>query len=133
MVVSFGFSVGDSVASIRLLKNAFDSLSDARGARADHIELRETLNRLEKTLEMANQYTTPPHEIALQEEVGGCKECIKKFLGDFAKFELLRSDPANVNKLEFALRKLQWSLRERIMSRSSRSIWMPISMPFNCN
>jgi hypothetical protein len=113
MVVPFGFSIGDVVASVNFLKNVFDSLSDARGARADYIELRETLDRLKKALEAANQYTTPQHEAVLQEEIGGCKECIKRFLGVFAKFELLRSDPADVSELEFALRKLQWSLREK--------------------
>jgi hypothetical protein len=36
MVISFGVSAGDFIAGINLLKSAIESLSDARGARADY-------------------------------------------------------------------------------------------------
>jgi hypothetical protein len=110
MPVPFDFSVGDFIAGIKLLKNAVDSLSDARGATVDYAELRKTLVSLDKALDAANQLTAPEHRAAVDAEVAGCKSCVKMFLSDFAKFELLRTGFANTSKLTFAFRKLQWSL-----------------------
>ncbi|KAF2827955.1 hypothetical protein CC86DRAFT_404988 [Ophiobolus disseminans] len=110
MAVPFGFSVGDFIAGIKLLKRGFHALSDARGAKADYLELRKTLDTLDEALDAATRLTTPENRAAVEAEVVGCKRCIKTFLSDFSKFELLRSGPANANKLTFALRKLQWSL-----------------------
>jgi hypothetical protein len=113
MAVPFGFSVGDFIAGIKLLKSVFDSLSDAHGAKADYLELRKTLDTLGKALSEASQFTTPQHQAAVKEEVADCKECINKFLTKFKKFELLKSGPVNSNKLIFALRKLQWSIGKK--------------------
>jgi hypothetical protein len=113
MAVPFGFSVGDFIAGIKLLKSGFDSLSDARGAKADYLELRKALDALDKALNEASQFTTPQHQAAVEEEVTNCKECIAKFLVEFKKFELLKSGPVNISKLRFAFRKLQWALRKK--------------------
>ncbi|KAH4863550.1 hypothetical protein HBI42_143660 [Parastagonospora nodorum] len=91
MAVPFGFSAGDFIAGVKLLKSAFDSLSDARGAKADYSELRQTLGALEKALDAAGQFTTPQHQAAVDDEVANCKECINKFLAGFKKFELLKT------------------------------------------
>jgi hypothetical protein len=110
MAVPFGFSVGDFIAGIKLLKAAYDSLSDVGGAKADYLDLRKTLSALDKALNEASQFTTPQHQAAVGEEVKDCKECVKKFLMGFKKFELLESEPVNMSKLRFAFRKTQWSL-----------------------
>jgi hypothetical protein len=109
MAVPFGFSIGDFIAGIKLLKTGLDSLSDTRGAKADYLELRRTLGALDKVLNETNQLTTAQHQAAV-EEVAVCKDCIEKFLVEFKKFELLECGPVNASKLRFALRKLQWSL-----------------------
>jgi hypothetical protein len=110
MAVPFGFSAGDFVASIKLLKSAFDSLSDARVAKAVYSELRQTLSALEKALNAASQFTTPQHEAAVSDEVANCKECIKKFLDNFKKFELLKTGPGGTGRVMFAARQMQWSI-----------------------
>jgi hypothetical protein len=110
MTAPFGFSVGDFIAGIKLLKTAYDSLSDVGGAKADYLDLRKTLSALDKALNEASQFTTSQHQAAVGEEVKDCKECVKKFLVDFKKFELLKSGPVNMGKLGFAFRKIQWSL-----------------------
>jgi hypothetical protein len=69
MPVPFGFSVGDFIAGIKLLKNAVDSLSDARGATVDYSELRKTLDSLDKALDAANQLTAPEHRAAVDADV----------------------------------------------------------------
>jgi hypothetical protein len=120
MAVPFGFSVGDFIAGIKLLKSAFDSLSDTRGASVDYVNLCKTLSALEKALSEAGHFTTPQHQAAVEKEVTDCKECIGKFLVEFQKFELLNSGPVDVSKLRFALRKLQWSLCKKSDVRKFR-------------
>jgi hypothetical protein len=54
MPVPFGFSAGDFIAGIKLLKDAFKALSDTRGATENYSKLIETLDSLEKILDAAN-------------------------------------------------------------------------------
>lgn len=110
MPVPFGFSAGDFIAAIKLCKSAFEALSDARGARADYTALRETLDVLEKAFDAANQVSARHALPAVVEQITRCKECIKTFVADFSKFELLKNGQSNKNKARFAFRKLQWSL-----------------------
>jgi hypothetical protein len=108
MPVAFGFSVGDFIAGIKLLKDFFDALSDTHGAAADYVDLRKTLDALANALDAANDFTTPQHQAALENEVSGCKECVDRFLKDFAKFELLKAGRGRTSKLNFALLKVRW-------------------------
>lgn len=110
MPIPFGFSAGDFVAGIKLCKNAFEALSDARGARADYAALRETLDVLEKAFNAANQVSARHTRPVVVKQISNCKECIQRFLKDFAKFELLKNVSADQDKVKFAFRKLQWSL-----------------------
>lgn len=110
MAVPFGFSVGDFVAGIKLLKNAFEALSDVKGASADYTALCETLDVLERAFDTANQISPPHTRPVVVEQIAKCKECIKTFLRDFAKFELLKTGPPDKRRVMFAFRKLRWSL-----------------------
>jgi hypothetical protein len=47
-------SVGDLIAGIKLVKSAVESLFDACGARADYVELRQTLDALEQALDLVD-------------------------------------------------------------------------------
>lgn len=113
MVVPFGVSVGDFITGIRLFKGAIESFSSTRGARADYIELRKCLAALERTLNAANQFTTPLHQAAIQAIVTHCKAYMTEFLVRTAKFELLKDNSATLNKLRSGLRKVQRSLYVR--------------------
>ncbi|KAH7071604.1 hypothetical protein FB567DRAFT_206842 [Paraphoma chrysanthemicola] len=113
MPIGFGFSVGDFIAGINLLKKAFEALSNTRGATADYTALRETIDDLEKTLCAAIKYESPQHQAAVEEQVSKCTICIKTFLSDFAKFELLHRKTSDPSKVKFVFRKLQWSLSKR--------------------
>jgi hypothetical protein len=110
MAVPFGFSAGDFIAGAKLLKSAFDSLSDAQGAKVDYSELRQTLGALEKALDAAGKFTTPQHQAAVGDEVANCKECVNKFLAGFKKFELLKTGRGRIGRVMFAARQVQWSL-----------------------
>ena len=113
MVVPFGVSVGDFIAGIRLLKGAIESFSSTRGACADFIEVCKGLAGLEASLSAINQFTSPLHRAAVLPIVDDCQDCISKFLGKVAKFELLKNQSVGRSKLRSGLRKVQWSLCEK--------------------
>ncbi|QRC92179.1 hypothetical protein JI435_023260 [Parastagonospora nodorum SN15] len=113
MVVPFGISVGDFIAGIKLLKSVVDSLSDARGAKADYSELRQALDVLEKALDAAGEFSAPQHQIAVGDEVANCKECVKRFLVGFKKFELLKTGRGGTNRVQFAVLQIQYSLTKK--------------------
>ena len=110
MAVPFGFSAGDFIAGIKLLKNVFEAFSDSRGARVDYIALRETPEALEKAFDAASHIPAPNTRPIVVEQIAKCQECTKKFLRHFAKFDLLKSGPKDKSKIEYAFRKLQWAL-----------------------
>ncbi|CAO2652624.1 Nn.00g009070.m01.CDS01 [Neocucurbitaria sp. VM-36] len=66
MVIPFGVSVGDFIAGLKLFKNVIESLSDVRGARADYIELTQTLSALDTALDAAKQFDTVIHQAAIE-------------------------------------------------------------------
>ncbi|KAH7066871.1 hypothetical protein BKA63DRAFT_537293 [Paraphoma chrysanthemicola] len=73
MPLGFGFSIGDFIAGIKLLKNAYEALSDTRGAIADYTALRETIDDLEKALCAASKYKSPQHQAAVEEQFESLK------------------------------------------------------------
>lgn len=110
MVIPFGISAGDFIAGLKLFKDAIDSLSDARGARADYIELTQTLNALTTALDAASQFDGAVHQAAIVVVLQGCRECVTDFLADIAKFELLKTKSITVRRLKTGLKKVQWAL-----------------------
>jgi hypothetical protein len=111
MPIGFGFSAGDFIAGIKLVKSAFEALSDARGAEAEYTKLRVTLDALGKAFDAADKVAAPHSRPLIVDQIANCKQCIQKFLKDFAKFELLKAGSlADASKIKFAYRKLQWSL-----------------------
>ena len=110
MVVPFGVSAGDFIAGINLFKDAIKSLSDVHGARADYMELMQTLNALNIALDAVNQFESAVHKAAVECVLQGCRECITDFLAEVAKFELLRKKSVTVKRLKSGLRRVQWSL-----------------------
>ncbi|KAJ4373372.1 hypothetical protein N0V83_003667 [Neocucurbitaria cava] len=110
MVIPFGVSAGDFIAGLKLFKDAIDSLSDVRGARADYIELTQTLSALTTALDAASQFDGAVHQAAITVVLQGCRECVKDFLTDIAKFELLKNKSVTVRRLKTGLKKVQWAL-----------------------
>lgn len=66
MVVPFGVSVGEFIAGLTLLKASIEALSDARGARADYVALRCTLDALSTALDGASKSDTAVHRTAVE-------------------------------------------------------------------
>jgi hypothetical protein len=133
MAVPFGFSAGDFIAGIKLLKSAFDSLSDARGAKADYSELRQTLGALEKALDAAGQFTTLQHQAAVGDEVANCRECVNEFLAGFKKFELLKTGRGRRGRVILRLDRCNGRCVRKTTCESSRSIWRRTSVLYSYN
>ncbi|KAF2800524.1 hypothetical protein K505DRAFT_370195 [Melanomma pulvis-pyrius CBS 109.77] len=98
MVFPFGVSVGDFITGIKLFKDAVESLSESRGARADYAELRQTLNALQRGFDATSKFDS---------------ECVTDFLVKTGKFEILKENPVNAKSLKVVLRKLEWILRKQ--------------------
>ncbi|KAF2678413.1 hypothetical protein K458DRAFT_394952 [Lentithecium fluviatile CBS 122367] len=124
MVFPFGVSISDFVTGVKLVKDAIDSLSDTRGARADYAELSRSMGSLERALTAASAAVldTDARRDALQKTVKDCQDCIASFLNDIAKFNALLNPKASTLGMSARLRKIQWALckKEDVMKFRSR-------------
>lgn len=117
MVAPFGFSVGDLIAGIGVLKDAITALSDSRGAKADYNLLTGTLDNLYQTFEAIQQIHLHPQEdlqqqITLDQAVARCRGSIEAFLERTAKYSVLKSTNSCRDwklKLQTGIRKVKWS------------------------
>ena len=112
MVVPFGFSIGDVISGIGLVKDIIKALQNTHGATADYRELNAELRALFTALDgienlrLSNARDT--HELsALNQAVTGCQSCLESFLDKTAKSQGL-AGPATLLKDQF--RKVQWAL-----------------------
>ena len=71
MGVPFGFSVGDIIAGIGVIKTSIEAFSDTRGARKDHKQVLDTLTSLSESLELIRGTEADPIQDAREQEVIG--------------------------------------------------------------
>lgn len=112
----FGFSVGDFIAGVSLVKKLIRSLNDAAGSRAAYRKLISELLNLEDALtEIGKLQLGPaqePQKLALRRVVRECEASIETFLLKNAKF----NDSLGVQPVvtpptwRTNLHKIQWSL-----------------------
>lgn len=112
MVFPFGVSVSDFIAGIKLFKDAIDSFSNTRGARADFAELSRSLSSLATALTAlgAVSLDTDQHRQALKQNLDACKLRISAFLVDIVQFRNLDAPYAGKARLAMAFRQVQWAL-----------------------
>ena len=123
MVFPFGVSVSDFIAGIKLFKNAIDSLSNTRGARADFSELARSLSSLERVLKALGKVKldTDLRTQALRQNLDACKLCLATFLVDIAKFRKLDAQYVTKARLTMMFRQIQWALCKKDDVRKFRS------------
>jgi hypothetical protein len=118
MGVPFGFSVGDIIAGIGVIKNSIEAFSDTRGATKDHKHLSNTLSRLSESLELIREIEVDPIQDVRQREVirravGQCQTCIEDFVCSIAKYKIIQPSlqPAVwKSRVKTAAKKVQWAL-----------------------
>jgi len=118
MGVPFGFSVGDIIAGIGVIKTSIDAFSSTRGASKEYKLLADTLTKLCESLELIREIEVDPVRDATQSEAirraaEQCQCCIDDFLNRIAKYKSIQlSGQTNdwSQKLRGAARKIQWAL-----------------------
>lgn len=112
----FGFSVGDFVAGVSLVKKLIRSLNDAAGSRAAYRKLITELLNLEDSLtEIAKLQLGPAHEpqkLVLQRIAKQCEISIDTFLLKNAKFNHTLGTQPSLTPPTWRtnLHKIQWAL-----------------------
>jgi hypothetical protein len=121
MGIPFGFSVGDVIAGIGVIKASIDALHSSHGAAKDYQQLSNKLGTLSESLNSVRAIPINPLEDTQQHAaiigaVQRCQQSINFFLNRITKYELLKQDnlPRNWTvKVITAVKKIQWALCER--------------------
>jgi hypothetical protein len=121
MAVPFGFSVGDVIAGIGVIKKSIEAFSDTRGATKDHRLLSDTLTRLCAALETVRGLDIDDVQDARQREpirqaVEQCQRCIDDFVSKIAKYKIIQSGIQPLSwesRVKVAARKIQWALMKQ--------------------
>ena len=117
MVTLFGFSVGDFVAGIELIRQLINALEDSAGSSSKYRELFKELYSLErallevKHLELdASQYA---QLVALRQAATQCQQTIDEFLIRFRKFQPASRTGGAKSSWRDSLRKMEWALYKK--------------------
>jgi hypothetical protein len=111
---AFGFSVGDFVAGIKLVKDLLDSLDEAAGAGPAYRQLTAELRSLERALtevkNLPTHHSQTPQKVALEQAATQCQDCIETFLRENTNFHNTLGALATASKWRTNLRKFQWAV-----------------------
>ena len=114
MPVGFGFSVGDFVSGISLVRNLIKALQDSGGSSREYLELIAELRSLENAfVQVKAQYgdvQLPEQRTALDQAVQACQESIDDFLRTITKYHQHLNIHGTSSTARDALRKIQWHL-----------------------
>ena len=117
MVTPFGFSVGDFVAGIELIRQLINALEDSAGSSAEYRELIKELYSLERALlEVkhldldASQYA---QLVALRQAATQCQQTIDEFLSKLRKFQPAFRTGGAKSSWRDSLRKMEWALYKK--------------------
>jgi hypothetical protein len=121
MTVPFGFSVGDVIAGIGVVKRAIDAFHNTRGASKDYQRLSHALQTLSESLAIVSAIPLDPqHDTQQTAAIAGgvhrCQQTLDSFLERATKFELLEETDQSRGwreKVVAATRKVQWAVCEK--------------------
>lgn len=112
----FGFSVGDFVAGVSLVRKLIRAINDTAGSRAAYRKLISELLNLEEALENINSLQIAlehePQKLVMQRVVTECETSIETFISKNAKFSqsLGLQSSATLPSWRTNLHKIQWAL-----------------------
>jgi len=117
MAVPFGFSFGDFVAGISLIKDLVEALRDSGGSGE---EFREVLSELEtlqtalgavQSLEVVDSLTS--ERIALYYAASLCQQTILDFRGKISKYNTALRIGGSGSRFKDSCRKVQWAICQK--------------------
>lgn len=114
MAVPFGFSAGDFIAAIGLVKDLVKALHDSKGSSREYRELIHELRSLETALLQVKALDLEVEQrakrVVLRQAASQCQVSIDDFLKGLFKYQPhLRSGGSSRN-WKAAFRKIQWHL-----------------------
>ena len=113
---AFGFSLGDFIAGITLVKDLISALQDGAGAKLQYRRLITELVNLERALTEVRYLKISDSQlsqkIALEQTASQCQETIEDFLKQNAKFSATLGIQSRASKWNWRanLHKIQWAL-----------------------
>ncbi|KAL9596324.1 MAG: hypothetical protein Q9219_005878 [cf. Caloplaca sp. 3 TL-2023] len=118
MSAGFGFSVGDLVLGLKLIKQSIDALEDTKGSSAGYQALICEIDSLNDGLEAVENLRLEQRFgskskpcIAIGEAVLRCHDCIDLFLSTIAKYQpWLRTNRISGSVWKAKLKKIQWAI-----------------------
>ncbi|KAI4194804.1 MAG: hypothetical protein LQ348_002563 [Seirophora lacunosa] len=118
MSAGFGFSVGDLVLGLKLIKQSIEALEDTKGSSADYQALSLEIDSLKDGLEAVEDLRLDQRLgakskacVAVQDAVSRCQRCIDVFLSTITKYQpWLRTVDPSGSAWKANLKKIQWAL-----------------------
>jgi len=114
--MSFGWSAGDLIAAIKLIRGVAQALDDVRGAKGEFNDTISYLGTVTRTLEplltfSSSSFELDPHcKKDIIEQVNHIKTPIQEFLRSARKYECSFGEQSRNGRLSNVRRKLQWRL-----------------------
>lgn len=117
MAVPFGFSFGDFVSGLHLLKNIIGAIQETNGARADYRALFTEIDSLQAALTTIEKLEISSLSARDYQAIDGavleCRRCLDGFLRRISKYKALLHDGARASGFKPRLRQIQWALSEK--------------------
>jgi Fungal N-terminal domain of STAND proteins len=114
MSAGFGFSVGDFISGIQLVRNLIKALKDSAGSSKEYLELIAELWSLESALVQVKaaygEVQAPAQRVALGQAVQTCQQCIDDFLKSISKYHHHLNIHGTKSTIRDGFRKIQWHL-----------------------
>ena len=114
MLPPFGFSVGDFVSGINLIRELIKALEDSAGSSADYVDLIRELYSLERALlevkHLDLDESQEPQNLALRQAATQCQQTIDEFLQRTHKFQPALRAFGSKSSWRDGLRKVEWAL-----------------------
>ena len=112
MSVGFGFSVGDLITAIGLIKISIEAIHDGKAASAEYHLLETELESLGSGLNAVEKLSidTQTVEVAVEKAVHKCRHCIETFVKKIAKYQPSLGIGKHTSSLRLNFRRIQWVL-----------------------
>lgn len=113
MSVGFGFSAGDLVAGLKIIKDSIEAVKDTKGASADYAALITEIGCLQDGFEAISDLRlgaqgSPKQRLAIERAIEACKKCVDDFMLSISKYQPHLHAQATGAVSSF--RKIRWAL-----------------------
>ena len=114
MPVGFGFSAGDFIAGLNLVKDIIDALREADGAATHYRDLLDELYTLETALLEVKRLDPDTYQltqlVALQQAASQCQRTIDEFWRRICKYQPHLCRVGSGSKVKDGWKKIEWAL-----------------------